>query len=188
MSSIVNIEESRFNEVVDQAEENTNYFTSVSDEIVKRYTEDLDSLMKDLYKDTIENDASDMILEKYLLELNNMLYFLGEKLESVGIKEDISKLSAKESYNNAYLNSRVKDTEQRNKTTVAELVAIAEEASRYESVLNSLYSRIYKQIKYKMDAGYDMVNSLRKIISRRMQDQSLSMFNHRNTVNAIQGE
>ena len=40
--------------------------------------------------------------------------------------------------------------------------------------MNSIYSRVYKQIKLKMDAGYDMVNTLRKVISRRMQEASLS--------------
>jgi len=117
-----------------------------------------------------------------------MLYFLGSKLETVGVKDDLSKLAAKESYNEAYLSNRMKDAEHRNKTTVAELTALAEDASKYETVLNSLYARVYKQIKFKMDAGYDMVNSLRKIISKRMQDQSLSMYTPRNTLNIVTGE
>ena len=89
-------------------------------------------------------------------------------------------MAAKESFNDAYLKNRLKDAENRNKTTVAELTALAEDASKYEAVLNSLYSRVYKQIKFKMDAGYDMVNTLRKIITKRMQDQSLSMYSPRN--------
>ena len=175
-------------EVFTSTEENVQYFTSISDELVKSYTENMDSLMSDLYTDCIQNDASDKILEKYLLELNNMLYFLGSKLETVGIKEDLSRLASKESYNNAYLRNRLKDAEQRNKTTVAELTALAEDASKYETVLNSLYSRVYKQLKFKMDAGYDMVNSLRKIITKRMQDQSLSMYQPRNNAGIASGE
>ncbi len=179
--ALVNIDKEKMDTVVQQTEDNVVYFTGISDKLVKLYTEDIDQLMHDLYGDCIENDASDSVLEKYLLELNNMLYFLGTKLETVGIKEDLSKMAAKESFNDAYLENRLKDAEQRNKTTVSELTALAERESRYESVLNSLYSRVYKQIKYKMDAGYDMVNTLRKIITKRMQDQNLSMYNNRNT-------
>ncbi len=178
---LTNIESEKMEEVVNTTEENVVYFTNISDELVKQYTSDMDQLMKDLYVDCIQNDASDKILEKYLLELNNMLYFLGTKLETVGIKEDLSRIAAKESYNDAYLKNRLKDAENRNKTTVAELTALAEDSSRYETVLNSLYSRVYKQIRFKMDAGYDMVNTLRKIISKRMQDQSLSMYSSRNS-------
>ena len=185
---LTNVDKDSMEEVFTSTEENVQYFTSISDELVKSYTENMDSLMSDLYTDCIQNDASDKILEKYLLELNNMLYFLGSKLETVGIKEDLSKLASKESYNNAYLRNRLKDAEQRNKTTVAELTALAEDASKYETVLNSLYSRVYKQLKFKMDAGYDMVNSLRKIITKRMQDQSLSMYQPRNNAGIASGE
>lgn len=183
---LTNVETEQMDAVVKTTEENVAYFTAISDELVSSYTSDLDQLMSDLYEDCIKKDASDRILEKYLLELNNMLYFLGGKLETVGIKEDLSKMAAKECYNDAYLKNRLKDSENRNKTTVAELTALAEESSRYEAVLNSLYSRVYKQIKFKMDAGYDMVNTIRKIITKRMQDQSLAMYQPRNTVNSIQ--
>lgn len=189
MSNIlVDIDRNQMDAVVQNTETNVEYFTNISDKLVTEYTADLDQLMRDLYEDAIQKDASDRELEKYLLELNNMLYFLGSKLETVGVKDDLSKLAAKESYNEAYLSNRMKDAEHRNKTTVAELTALAEDASKYETVLNSLYARVYKQIKFKMDAGYDMVNSLRKIISKRMQDQSLSMYTPRNTLNIVTGE
>jgi len=189
MSNIlIDIDKNQMDEVVQTTETNVQYFTGISDKLVTEYTADLDGLMRDLYQDAIQKDASDKELEKYLLELNNMLYFLGSKLETVGVKDDLSKLAAKESYNEAYLSNRMKDAEHRNKTTVAELTALAEDASKYETVLNSLYARVYKQIKFKMDAGYDMVNSLRKIISKRMQDQSLSMYTPRNTLNIVTGE
>lgn len=161
-------------EIVETTEDTVSYYLSISEKLVKSYTEDFDELMSDLKEDLVDNEPTDIILEKYVLELNNKLYFLGDKLESVGIRDDLSKMASREVFNNAYLSSREKDTERRNKTTVAELTAIAEDTSRYQSVLNSIYSRVYKQIKLKMDAGYDMVNTLRKVISRRMQEASLS--------------
>lgn len=173
---IIDVDKNKMDDIVSKTEDNSSYFTDISDNIVKSYTGDLDLLMKDMYQDTVANEASDVVLEKYVLELNNMLYFLGDKLESVGIKDDLSKMAAKEVYNAAYLSNQVKDTDKRNKTTVAELTALAEDASRYDAVMNSIYSRAYKQIKYKVDSGYEMLNSLRKIITKRMQDSQLSMY------------
>lgn len=156
------------------AEDTSSSFLSIVDSLTKSYVGDLDDLMKDLYQETVKCDATDAELEKYLLELGNMLYFLSSKIESVGVREDLSKLAASEAFNTYYLNSREKDVERKNKTTVAELTAIAEENSKYEKVLNLLYSRVYSQLKMKMTAGYDMVNTLRKIISKRMQEAELS--------------
>ena len=50
----------------------------------------------------------------------------------------------------------------------------AEEASKYESVVNSIYERAYKIIKYRIDAAVRMVDVLKKIISKHMQDESFS--------------
>lgn len=176
-SIMTNADKCKLTDIFNSTETNSQYFTEISDKLVKSYTSELDSLMSDLYEDAIESDASDAVLEKYLIELGNLLYFLGTKLESVGIKEDLSKMAAKEVYNNAYLNNRLKDSEKKNKMPVAELSALAEDASRYESVMNSIYSRTYKQIKFKVDAGYDMINTIRKIITKRMNDQNLSRMN-----------
>lgn len=168
-------EKEKLNNIIATTEDTLSYYLSISEKLVKEYTSDFDELMQDLKGDLVDGDPTDAVMEKYVLELNNMLYFLGDKLEGVGIRDDLTKMASKEVFNNAYLESREKDTERKNKTTVAELTAIAEDASKYESILNSIYSRVYKQIKLKMDAGYDMVNTLRKVISRRMQEASLSL-------------
>ena len=170
------IEQEEFNNLLNEINDLTEYYTQITNSILESYTKDLDELMVDLKRDIIDNEPTDMLLEKYLLELNNILYFLGSKLECVGIKEDISNLLTKEVYNNSYLNNRVKDTEKRNKFTVAELTALAENDSTQQGVIHSIYSRVYKQIKLKIDAGYDTVNSLRKIITRRIQETNLSSF------------
>ena len=156
---------------------------SISDNIVKAYAQELDDLMTDLRRDIIEKEGTDRELEGYLFELGNLIYFLGSKLETVGLKEDISKLLVKECYNNAYLTNRLKDSEQKNKMTVAELTALAENTSKEDSAVNAIYSKVYKQLKYKIDAAYDMVNSIRKIITRRMQEISLSnSFGNRDSI------
>ena len=172
-SFLTNLDDVKINEVVNTTEENSKEFTNISDNLVKAHTEDLDKLMSDMWEDVVKNDASDIILEKYALELSNMLYFMGQKLENIGVKDDLSKLAAKEVYNEAYLNAPT--DEKGKKPTVAELTAVAENESKYETIMNAIYSRVYKQIKFKIDAGYDMLSTLRKIISKRMQEAQLSM-------------
>lgn len=163
----------KINNVFDETDKQTDYFTFISDKVVTAYTDDLNHLMTNIREDTIDNTPSDEILEKYVLELSNMLYFMGTRLESVGIKEDITKMSAKEVFNNTY-SKNLEVGPGGKKPTVAELNVMSEDASRYETVVNSIYSRVYRQIKFKIDASYEMLASLRKIISKRMQENQLS--------------
>ena len=87
--------------VFEKTDEASSLFTNISDEVVKAYTSDLDKLLVKIKEKAVENTPSDNILEKLVMELSNILYFMGTRLESVGIKDDITKLSAKEVYNNS---------------------------------------------------------------------------------------
>ena len=70
----INPDKIYMDEVVEKTEEGVDYFTSVSDNLVKSYTEDLDRIMQDLYKDTVLSDVSDDGIEKYMFELSNTLF------------------------------------------------------------------------------------------------------------------
>lgn len=162
----------KVDEIVETTENNVEQFNQIANNLVTAYTDDIDNLMSRINMDVVENEASDDVLEKYMLELSNALYFIGTKLEGMGIKDDLSKLAAKEVFNNAYLDAPL--DEKGKKPTVAEITAIAEGESRYETIMNNIYSRAYRQIKYKVDAAYEMLASLRKILSKRMQDAMLN--------------
>ena len=119
-------------------------------------------------------------LESTYMKLSSILYFMGDQLEQLGIHNDMSKAAKQEIYNKAYLANQIKDSDKKNKTTVAENIAVAEQQSQYETIVNSIYDRAYKMLKYKIDAGFELLNTLRKIITRRMQEVDLSA-NQRNT-------
>ena len=167
-------------EVMQETEEGVSYFTSISDQMVTEYTQDLDNVMIRINNDAVNADASDYQLEKYVLELSNILYFLGQKLETMGIKDDISKEE-----DDKILKDNAPLEDGKKKPTVAELTAMAEDESKYETIMNTIYSRSYRQIKFKIDAAYEMLASLRKIISKRMQEAQLSM--QRNTGTLVMG-
>lgn len=178
-----NIDEDRVQELMSDTNNNVEYFNKVATETAIKYTEPLDKLMRKIYSNVVNKDATDAQLEKYYLELTNTVYFMGDKLEQLNINGDMAKASEKEVYNNAYLANQVKDSEKKNKTTVAENQAVAEQESQYEAVVSSIYDHAYKMVKFKIDAAKDMINTLRKVISRRMQEQQLSSFGNNKVSN-----
>ena len=184
LSLLNDMDKGNIDEVIDSNKENMNYFIEISDSLIKSYTNDLDNLMLKINEEVIQNEASDSQLEEFSMELSNMLYFMGSKLEQVGIKDDLAKLATKEVFNNSYLNNSVNPGAK--KLTVAELTANAENDSKYESVLNSIYTRTYKMFKFKIDAAYEMLSTIKKILSKRMQDNQLA-FQRTNNNNVVVG-
>lgn len=172
---LTNVDTSKVSDLLRATEDNSQYFQDVSTNVVAAYTESLDNVMKEVYANVVSVDNPSVeTLEKYFLELTNTLYFIGEKAEQVGIYDDLSKAAYKEVYNKAYMDNQVLDGTGRSKPTVNSLTATAESAAIYENVVNSIYNRCYKIIRSKVDAGYEMVRTLSKILSRRTQEQALS--------------
>ena len=183
------IDEDKVSNLLSDTDENSKYFTRITNQIVDSYTSDLSEIMDQLYG--IINGSADMTdqtIEEYMLKLANTIYYVGDRLEIVGIKADVAKAAKQEIYNEAYLNNQVKDSDKRNKTTVAENVATAEAASQYESVIQAIYERTYKIIKFKIDAAQEMLSTLKKICSRRMQELVLSSYNIRGNSQLIKNE
>ena len=170
-------------------EVNVKYFEDTSLATAKKYTRHLDELMQNLYKEVIKSeDVTTETIEKYLMELTNLIYFMGDKLEALGIYDDMSNASAKEVYNKAYLYNQFIDTDAKKKPTVAELTAKAEQASQYETVVNAVYEHAYKSVKFKIDAANKMVDVLRKILTHRMQEEAVSQNTYNPEYNYTQAE
>lgn len=177
------IEQQEFEATINTIDEDTRLYADVSDTIVIAYSRDLDELMARVQSECVLTEASDNVLEAYAMELSNALYFVGSRIESVGIKEDLTKIAAKETYNQAYLDGLATDGK---KPTVAELSATAEDKAKFDTVLNSLYNRVYRQLKFKVDAAYEMLSTIRKVISKRMQEAQLN--NSRNNGGMVFGK
>ena len=177
-----NIDVVKMDKLMQETGINVRYFNNTCSEVVKSYSEGLDNLMKDLYVDCIKNeDAPLSTLESYYLELSNMIYFMQEKLEQLGVYADMSESASKEVFSKSYLaQSMIKDANGKSKSTVAELNAQASLDSQYESVVASIYERAYKIVKGKISSAQDTCNCLRKIITSRNNEMQLSMFSPRN--------
>ena len=165
------IDKDKIKEVSDNIDENVNYFNEIIDSIVKENTQDLDIiLMKiDTYIVKVDNPSAEVI-EKAFLELTNYLYFMQEKVEKLNIYDSLSKISYKDTFNERYMNPKLL----KEKPTVAELTSYAERCTIYEQSMNEVYNKAYRIVKSKVDSAQVMVQTLSKVLSKRMSDSQLS--------------
>lgn len=174
MSFLNNIDTNKVEKLMQETSDNVVYFENITKDVVNAYSKDLDNLMDLIYHDIILVDQPPLVtLEKYFLELSNCLYYMGDKLEKLGVYDVMSKNAYKEVYNTSYLGlTDVGDTKK--KPTVAELTATAENEAQYENVVSDVYAKAYKIVKNKIDAATTMLSSISKIISKRMTEMQLN--------------
>lgn len=153
-------------------EENAKYIDTIIDDVVFENTAHLDSIMQDIYKEINANVGGlpQEMLCNYFMELTNLLYFISAKLEKVSVRSCLSKAMYNEAYNNIYLDITKADK----KTTVAEKEATAENGAIKESTVQIIYESAQRKIKAKVEAGYEMVRTLSKIISKNMTETTLT--------------
>lgn len=138
----------------------------ISDRLVTKYCVELDDLMYNISQVLNSDSVSDKFLEDSILNLANILYFTGSAQEDLGIKEDTCKAIRQEVYSKA--------REQATGKTVADKTAQAELIAQAETMTLAIYSRAYKKVKLRMDAGYEMLNSLKKVMNKRITEMELS--------------
>lgn len=149
-----------------QIQENSVLIENIVFDIVTEYTKELDNIMltcRSIFnsKDKVTNEE----LEDLLTQLPTALYFVNEGQEYVGLREDISKMTRMEKYNEA----RKKATGTiADKNTAAELEVMNEDLNRI------IYQRAYKMIRSKVEMGQEMINGLKRIFDARMSDRDLS--------------
>lgn len=179
-----NVNKDKIESVYADISENVTYFDETVKGIVDAESTHLDSLMQKIYQDlsAVDIELPVPAIEKYLLELSNVVYFMGPKLEKLSVRSDMAKAAAREVYNNSYLESSIKGIDGKAKITVAENQATAERASIYQSVVQNMYEHATKQLRFKIDAANTMISSLSKVLSRRIQEMQLSSTIDRNTV------
>lgn len=114
---------------------------------------------------TDDNTVPTPLLEDMTLSLPVLLYQIGEVLEKIGIKEDIAKAIKTEMFNNYVLNGQGKVTENK---------LVAEIETQMESISLVIYQRAYNSIKSKMDLGLQLLQSVKKILSKRITELEVS--------------
>jgi hypothetical protein len=154
-------------EIIDRIEDNSAKVEAIVDELINKHCKEIDELMTKFKKCLLdkENPVTDWELDDVCMKLPSYLYFIGEAQEKFGIKEDIAKSVKMELYN---------DIHRRTKGTIADKQAASEAGTLEEDIVYRAYQRAYKRIKQKLEAAYEVVSSVKKVISRRMGEQELA--------------
>jgi hypothetical protein len=127
---------------------------------LNNYMSVIDEVLKD--SSAVVTDAE---LEDFIMNLTSILYTVSEGQERLGVEEDVAKAIHKEVY------SRVREKAQ---GTVADKDTAADLASQNEAIVYMVKARAYRLIKSKVELGFEMVNTLKKVITRRIAEIELS--------------
>ena len=144
------------------------------DKVTNSYAQELDTLIDSIQ--SVIRDSKDVPTEDLshmALDLSTTIYTVGSHIEKTGIMSDIASLKRQETYNNATLKLQEDNATAKVKLTVPVITASAEESSKYHTTIKVIYDRVYKQLKFKLDAATEILSSLKKVISQRMQDDNI---------------
>lgn len=164
-------DEEAMNQILDvqaDVEEKSGIMDHIVNDIIQPYCRDLDNyvlFIKDCLKDG-ENPPTTDELDDFCLNLSTYIYFAGGMTEQLGIRDDISKAVYKEMYHTARASQ--------DKGTVADKDSLAELASQEQYIVSSAYSRAYKTLKSKVENAQELLSSVKKVLSRRIQEAELT--------------
>ena len=159
--------EKNIEDIMSKVEENSIQIEEIVNKLVTKYCKEVDAevkFIKDMLEDE-DNPASAEELDEVAMRLPTYLYFLGQAQETFGIREDIAKSTKMEVYNQIH---------QLTKGTIADKQATAEAGTLYEDMVYKAYQRSCKSVKQKVEAAYELLSSVKKVISRRMGESALS--------------
>lgn len=155
-------------EVRKKVEDNARELDKIVREIISPYCKDLDkyvAFIKDCLKDG-ENPPTTQELEDFCMNLSTYIYFAGGMTEYLGIRDDIAKAVYKEMYHESR-NSLTKGT-------VADKDSIAELQSQEEAIVSAAYTRSYKIMKSKIENAQELLQSCKKVLTHRIQQEELT--------------
>ena len=163
-----NLDVSKLEQLDIKIKDNSEILKSMVIQVVNHYCEPLDRMMSNInnaLKDIQECPLSNEDLDTMSLQLSSCLYFAGEGVEYIGLKEDVAKAFKMEKFNSAFAQAS---------GTINDKTSAAELKSQEEYVMHSIYECAYKECKHKLEAGNEMLQSIKKVISRRMSEMQLS--------------
>ena len=138
------IDVNKINQIQTRIEHNSKLIDEIVADLVNDYCSQLDVYVKFIQSvlQDEQHPPTDIELDDFVMNLPVLLYFTGEGMESLGIKEDTAKAIKMEKYNEIY--NQVKGT-------IADKTALAETESQAELITNMAYNRAYKKIKLRLE-------------------------------------
>ena len=125
-----------------------------------KYMHIIDEILRDS-----DNPVSDEELEDFTLNLPCLLYLVSARREELKVKEDVAKAVHKDVYN------RVREKAQ---GTVADKDTAADLAAQSEAITVIVIQRAGSTIKTREEAAWEMLNSVKKVLTRRTAELELT--------------
>ena len=161
------IEVGKVRQLQKRIDNNSDIIESIVNKLVSDYCKPLDNYMEFIrgVLNDHDNPPTDRELDDFTLNIPVLLYFTGEAQESLGIKEDIAKAVRLELFN---------ETFDKSTGTIADKTASSELATQNEFIAHMAYQRAYKKIKLRMEAANETLQSIKKVISRRISEYEVA--------------
>ncbi len=168
MTTYDNIDSEKLEDICNHVNINSSQIQEIVEGIIKPYCKDLDNYV-DFIKSILadgENPPTSQELDDFCMNLSVYIYYASGMQEQLGIKDDIARAIYKEMYHSS--------RDSIDKGTVADKDSLAELASQQEYLVSVCYKRAYNIIKAKVSAAQEMLASVKKVISRRMQEVEIT--------------
>ena len=162
------IETKKIELLQDRINNNSKLINDLTNKLVADYCKQLDDYVR-FVQSLLQDDKHPPTAEELddmAMTLPTLLYFTGEAQENLGIKSDIAKAVRQEKYNSIYNTL--------SKGTINDKVNQTESQIQNEEVTKIIYERAYKIVREKMTAAYELLGSIKKVITRRIQESSLT--------------
>lgn len=158
------ITKQKLKESQQKIEELSGIIDIIIDRLVRKYCSELDAEMKKI-TDKIQNyeqkPLSDLELDNIIIRLPQLIYWASEGQEILGVRADISESLKDEGFIVAY-----QDTQ----GSVGQRKLQAESEVLLEELTTMIYDRATKKIKLKVNYAIEMLQSVKKIYTKRIND------------------
>lgn len=154
-------------EIQENIDENTTKINAIIDRTIRPYIKDLDTAIKEYSKqiNNTSNPISDETLDRIILELPKLMYWASEGQEILSLKSEFAKIIKSDKIIES-LKTQTGSVSEKN--LKAEHDAIDENVSLY------IYTYSVNKIKDKLGNAMELLQSAKKIISKRMKDNDWS--------------
>lgn len=145
----------------------------IIDRLVRKYCSDLDSLMNKITERVMkyeENPLSDLELDYFILNLSQLIYWASEGQEILSVRADIAETLKDEGFLESFSNQTGTANQKKLK---------AEQSVLLETLTNLIYDKATKRIKLKVSYALEMLQSIKKIYTKRMGESNLDSYSEK---------
>ena len=153
--------------LLETLDDDTEYARGIVDSLVHQCCDKLDQYVQYVFEllEGGSNNITDAELDDIIMTIPALLYFCGTQQELLGLKQDMSDVSKTTDYNDVY--AETVGTEGHKK-------AVATNAVMNKTLVSTIYGSAHDIIKQKVSYATELLQSAKKVVSRRMSELELS--------------